>query len=57
MTTEEILLELDAAHHRLCEALGKDKSTIHSRAAEEIRILLELVRLVKLLAEEVSAPH
>ena len=40
-STEEILLELDASHHRLCEALGKDKSTIYSRAAEEIRRLME----------------
>ena len=51
MTTEEILLELDASHHRLCEALGKGKPTLYSKAAAEIR------RLLALLAEDVSAPH
>ena len=40
MTTEEILLELDSAHHRLCEALGKDKPTLYSKAAAEIGRLL-----------------
>ena len=41
MTTEEILLELDSRHHRLSEALGKDKPTPYSRAADEIRRLVD----------------
>ena len=40
MTTDEILLELDSLHHRLTEALGKDKPTPYSRAAAEIRRLV-----------------
>ena len=41
MTTEEILLELDSRHHRLSEALGKDNPTAYSRAADEIRRLVD----------------
>ena len=41
MTTEEILLELDSRHHRLSEALGKDTPTPYSRAADEIRRLVD----------------
>ena len=40
MTTEQILSDLDARHHRLIEALGKDKPSIFSEAAAEIRRLL-----------------
>ena len=42
-TSDGILLKLDSAHHRLVEALGKDKMkhpTIYSEAAAEIRRLV-----------------